>query len=99
MNERGTRPLCHGQPEREHRNLTHVLRSNAFFNPSFSALAQWDEDPFDTRFMFSFIRAIILGFFKFEIRSSHCVSMMSSWLNEGVRTLTTRVARTIEELT
>lgn len=92
-NERGTSLVCHGQAVTGHRNPTYILKSNALFNPSFSAGAQWDEDPSEVRLMVSFTRAIIFGSLKFEITRSHCTSMISSWLNEHVRTSTRRLEK------
>ena len=74
----------------EHRNirpggfLCCFLSSKAFSNPSFSAAAEWDEDPSEIRPMFSFTSLIVFGSLEFEIRRSHCISIIFSWLNEHV---------------
>ena len=60
------------------------MRSNAFFNPSFSALAEWEEDPSEILPMLSFTRSIVFGFLKFEIKSSHSISMILSWLENAL---------------
>jgi len=78
--EYGTGLLRHPQLELEHRNSTlrsRFLSSKAFLNPSFRAPAQWEEDPSETRPMFSCISVIVVGFLKSEIRRSHCISMIS----------------------
>jgi len=70
--------LYHSQTVLVHRNNTPLfcfLSSKAFLNPSFKALAQWEEDPSEIFPMFSSISAIVVGFLKSEVRRSHCIAM------------------------
>jgi hypothetical protein len=75
--------LNHVQPDRGHRNtpLLCFFISTAFLSPSFSAPAQWGEDPLEMRPIFSVTKVTNGGFLRFGMKSSHSIAMIFSWLN------------------